>query len=372
MKTILSILLLVLLSFGRVSGEFKEAPNMLPLSRIMDKAPEFYVLQWKVGTKLTSQKSDLFIEVDSIGKQGIDVLLNQKKEPVLYSADISTPVCADGECKLMHLKLYWTLLGEYAGFDRYPDLPLTKYDHDIFLEEDYQKLHELLIDDKNILGRRSIDHLVEKPKMRTVNGVDAISGATIAQVKESIVPGALYSCYTAWHIAHGDIRKKIKVRTLSVLNKNMLVEMLYSNNPEYQLFVLEKIDQESYLQHYVQIAEIFKTGIPLVRSIIAKSLITRFKATPNLQVPFWQAFDIIDSGSRSLLLQHLNNAPAFAIDILSKKLGTMSKNQLKVFLDYLALQEKISPEILYNIKTFANSDSETYAYLAKQYFGEGQ
>ena len=370
MKTSFSILLLILLSSGRLTSEFKEAPDKFPLSCILDKAPEFYVLQWNDGTKLTPQKSDLFIEVDAVGKQDIEVLLNQRNEPVLYTAAISTPVCADGECKLMNLKLYWTLLGEYAGFDRYPDLPMTKYDHDIFLEEDYQKLHELLVDDKSILGRRSIDRLVEKPKMRTVNGVDAISGATIAQVKESVVPGALYSCYTAWHLAHGDIRKKLKARTLSALNKNMFVEMLYSNNPEYQLFVLEKIDQELYLQHYVQIAEIFKTGIPLVRSIIAKSIITRFKATPNLQVPFWQAFDIIDPGSRSLLLQHLNNAPAFAIDILSTKLGTMSKNQLLVFLDYLALQEKISPEILNKIVLFAQNETEVDAYLAKAFIDE--
>ncbi|MGB5434512.1 MAG: hypothetical protein WBM98_01375 [Maribacter sp.] len=372
MKTSFSILLLILLFSGRPTSELKEVPNKLPMSDFLDKAPEFYVLQWNVGTKLTSQKTEFFIEVDSVGKQGIDVLLNQRKEPVLYTAAISTPVCADGECKLMNLKLYWTLLGEYAGFDRYPDLPLTKYDHDIFLEEDYQKLHELLTDDKSILGRRSIDRLVEQPKMRTVNGVDAVSGATITQVKESIVPGALYSCYTAWHLAHGDIREKLKARTLAVLNENIIIDMLYSNNPEYQLFALEKMDQELYLQHHVQISEIFKTAIPLVRSVVAKSFMTHFKATPNLQLPFWQAFDKIDVGSRSLLLKNLDTAPPFVVDILSGKLSAMSKNQLNSFFSHLSPKHELSREILNNIETFANSDSETYAYLAKQYIEEGQ
>ena len=372
MKTAFSLLLLALLFLGRVNSEFQEGHDKLPLGTILDKAPEFFVLHWKDGTNLTPQKSDLYIEVDSIGKQGINILLDQRKEPVLYSAAISTPVCADGECKLMNLKLYWTLLGEYAGFDRYPDLPLTKYDHDIFLEEDYQKLHELLTDDKSILGRRSIDRLVEKPKMRTVNGVDAVSGATIAQVKESIVPGALYSCYTAWHLTHGDIREKLKARTLSVLNENVIIDMLYSKNPEYQLFALEKMDQELYLQHHVQIAEIFITAIPLVRSVIAKSFMTHLKATPNLQLPFWQAFDKIDLGSRSLLLKNLGTAPPFAADILSGKLSAMSKNQLNGFFSHLSPKHELPREILNNIKKFANSDSETYAYLAKQYIEEGQ
>ena len=88
----------------------------------------------------------------------------------------------------MHIRLYWTLLGEYAGFDRYVDLPLTKHDHDEFKEEDYQKLHSLLKDPNSVLRRRTIDELVEKPKQRTVNGVDALSGATIAEVKESVYP----------------------------------------------------------------------------------------------------------------------------------------------------------------------------------------
>jgi len=346
--------------------------NSIPLANeTLNKAPEFYVLDWKEGTVLTSKKTDFYIEIDSLGKQEIEMLINQDKEPVLYSANIATPVCADGECKLMNIKFYWTLLGEYAGFNRYAMMPLTKYDHDEFQQEDYQKLHKLLTDDKSLLGRRTINQLVEKPKMRTINGVDAISGATITRVKEAVVSGALYSCYTAWHLVHGDIQDVLKENSMSLLTEKMTVDMLYSNNQEYQIFALDTIDDTKYQEHFSQLAEVFKTSTPLVRSIIAKRITSKFKDAPELQKPFWEAFDIVDSGSRSLLVNYLNEAPGYVQTILSSKLEVMSKNQLKSFLNYLSESVKLDSELQNNLKEFSDSET-TYAYLVQEFLEETQ
>lgn len=372
MKTVFPLLILLLLSLGKIDSNFEYRSTLKNTATVLDKAPEYFVLDWKDGTSLKSQKTDFFIEVDSIGKQEINMLVNQDKEPVLYTADISTPVCADGECKLMNIKFYWTLLGEYAGFDRYATMPLTKYDHDEFIQEDYQKLHELLADDKSLMGRRTINQLVEKPKMRTVNGVDAISGATITRVKESVVSGALYSCYTAWHLVHGAIQEKLKESTLLVLNEKMTVDMLYSNNQEYQIFALDNIDDVMYKEHSVQLAEVFKTSTPLVRSIIAKRITSKFEDAPNLQRPFWDAFDKIDSGSRSLLVNYLNDAPGYVPTILSSKLNVMSNNQLRSFLNHLSESAEIDSEVQYNLKEFSNLEKETYAYLVKEFIDETQ
>ena len=361
MRILFSIILLFFF-FRDIDGSIKN----------MDRPPEYFVLEWKEGTRLTPEKTNFFIEVDSMGRQDVQALVNEKKVPILYTADIATPVCADGECKLMNIKFYWTLLGEYAGFDRYPMMPLTKHDHDEFEERDYQKLHELLTDDKNIIGRRKIDQLVEKPKMRTVNGVDAVSGATIARVKESVVSGALYSCYTAWHLVHGEIQKKLKAHTLSILDKQMTLDMLYSINPEYQIFALQNIEPAHYKEHYKQIARIFEKSTPLVRSIIAKRLTSIYQDSPELQKPFWEAFDTVDSGSRSLMITYLKEAPDHVPEILSSKLGTMSKNQLKAFLKYVSDREKLSSETLKNIVEFANSEKEIYSYLVKEFLEESR
>ncbi len=367
MRIAFPIIILLFLFFEKSDTFIENYESTSYLNETLDPPPEFFVLQWKEGTKLIPKKTDFFIEVDSLGKQDVVVLLNEEQQPVLYASEISTPVCADGECKLMNIKLYWTLLGEYAGFDRYSDLPLTKHDHDEFKVEDYQKLHELLIDDKSILGRRSINQLVEKPTMRTVNGVDAISGATVARVKESVVGGALYSCYVAWYLVHGEIRDTLKNHSLSVLNPEMVTDMLYSNNADYHLFALESLDDAAYAEHYLQVAEVFKTSTPLVRSIIAKELSNKFKNSPDLQKPFWEAFEAIDLGSRSLLLKHLDTAPSFAFDSLSAHLGRMSKNQLKTFLNSLSLLEKVDDEVQSNLEKFANSEIETYGYLVANF-----
>ncbi len=333
------------------------------LEKPMDKPPEYFVLDWKEGTKLIPEQTDFYIEVDSMGKQNVLALVNERKAPVLYSADIATPVCADGECKLMNIKFYWTLLGEYAGYDRYPMMPLTKHDHDEFDTADYQKLHNLLADDKNLMGRRRIDQLVEKPKMRTVNGVDAVSGATIARVKESVVSGALYSCYTAWHLVYGDIQEQLKTHTLSILDKQMTLDMLYSINPEYQIFAMEHMDAADYKEHYVQLAKVFRTSTPLVRSIIAKRFTSKFKDAPTMQRLFWEAFDEVDTSSRSLMMKYLDEAPDYVADILSTKLSSMSKNQLRSFLGYLSTGERMNSETRNNLLEFANSENETYSYL---------
>lgn len=366
MKTFFPSLALLLLCIGEFDSNLRSTSIILNDTTELNKAPEFYVLNWKEGTALKPQKTDFYIEIDSMGKQEIEMLVNRDKEPVLYTADIATPVCADGECKLMNIKFYWTLLGEYAGFDRYPMMPLTKYDHDEFLQADYQKLHELLTNDKSLLGRRSIDQLVEKPKLRKVHGVDAISGATITRVKEAVVSGALYSCYTAWHLVHGDIQENLKGYTLLVLNKEITINMLYSNNQEYQIFALNRINDATYKEHFLQVAEVFKTGTPLVRSIIAKRVTSKFGDAPELQKPFWEAFDKVDSGSKSLLVNYLSDGPDYASTVLSSKLDAMSKNQLRSFLNFLSLESKANSEVLNNLRVFSNSET-TYAYLAKQF-----
>lgn len=329
--------------------------------------PEFFILEWEKGTELTPKKTAITFEVDSIGQHEVVLLVDKKKRPTLFTSDIAAPVCADGECKLMHIKLYWTLLGEYAGFDRNSDLPLTKHDHDEFLQEDYIKLHELLMDNRSILERRAIDQLVEKPTMREVNGVDALSGATVKEVKESVVSGALYSCFVAWHLVHGSIQDAIKEYTKVLVDTDLLMNMLQSKNTGYQMFALNRLDKPQYEENYERIAEIFKTGIPMARGFIIKNLPDSFWASDALQKPFWDAFTDIDLNSRSFLMEHLDSANEDVISNISPHLGVMSKNQLKAYLVNLEKYQKINPNLKNNLQDFAKSDSETYSYLVHEF-----
>jgi len=366
MKIALGIIAFILLAFSPIRIDLSNTGDLAP--KIFDQRPEFFVLEWKQGTRLTEKNIAISIEIYDSSRTPVTALVNKKGEPEMYTADLATPVCADGECKLMHIRMYWTLLGEYAGFDRYPALPLTKHDHDEFLEADYRKLHQLLIDNNSVLGRRKIDQLVIKPEKPKEEGVDGASGATIAAVKESVVSGALYSCYIAWHLAHGEVKDQLKKYTLAHLNHEMVIDMLNSSNRDYQMFALNSLDLNQYERHYTRIAEIFRTSIPLVRTFIIKNLPDVFWNGPQLQQPFWQSFSQIDVNSRSLLLDHLDQAPAVTISDLSFDLGVMSKNQLKGYLLHLSERDPVIDQtIIANLKLFGVSKTQPYSYLVEQY-----
>lgn len=329
--------------------------------------PEFFIFPWEQGTQLTAKETSLTIEVDSMGMQPIMALADANGKTVLYVSDISTPVCADGDCRLMDIRFYWSLLGEYAGFDRYRNAPLTKYDHDEFVYADYLKLHQLLLDDNSILKRRKIDELVKKPLQPKSEDVDAIAGATIKEVKQSVVSGALYSCYTAWHLVHGAVKERIKNLTISHLDENQLLTMLNYDNADYQMFVLKRFSDRQYEENDERIAEIYAKGIPLVRAFIVKNLPETFWSSERLQKPFWEYFSDIDINTRSLLLEHLEEAPASAVMALSKHLGQMTKNQLKVYLGHLSGLQSLDSYMVDNLKNFSDDQDEANAYLVSDF-----
>lgn len=367
MKITISVIAFFIISLG--FGQFGPTNVFYNNSKelIVNVRPEFFTLEWEQGRVLTNKETEIYIEIDSTGLQNVDILIDIEERPILYTSKISTPVCADGACRLMNIRMYWNILGGYAGFDRIKGSPLTKHDHDEFLEADYLKLHQLLIDNNSILKRRKIDDLVETPKDKMVNGVDGISGATKEEVKESVVSGALYSCYIAWHLVHGEVKSEIMSHTLPFMNDEILIGMLNSNNIDYQFFALNRLNAYQYEEYYIRIAEIFKEGIPLVRTFIVKNLPQSFWESEELQKPFWACFSIIDINSRSLLLEHLDKAPELVIESISAELQVMTKNQLKKYLQYLEEQENLSSVTRINLKVFANSDNAEFVYLVKEF-----
>lgn len=338
-------------------------------NNILDKKPEFFNLDWSEGTSYVRQVKDIYVEIDSIDGFNLEVFLDSNEHPVFYGSRISTPVCADGECKLMHIDLFWTLLGDYAGFNRFKDLPLTKHDHEEFLEKDYLKLHHLLSDERSILKKRKLHDLVEKPLQSQSNDIDALSGATVAEVKESVVEGALYSCYVAWHIANGKIKKIIRDKLAVQVSEQLIKGMLRSNSSEYHLYALKHINFDEYDKYFEELIRLHRIGIPLVRGFILKSLPLSFWENEELQEALWQEFTKIDLNSRTLLLSRLEYSSTNVLFQLSSNLEVMSKNQMKMFLGFLE-EEKLNKSVLKNLKKFSNLKHQTNSYLVSQFLDE--
>ena len=338
--------------------------------KALTKKPEYYAMEWKDGNALYNKPTSFFIEVETMGNQNVDMLVTDLQRPVLYTADICTPVCADGECRLMYLTLYWNLLGSYVGYDKVEGQSLTKHDHVEFVDQDYEKLHQLLLDDNSILKRRKIDELVSKPKESDIDAADAIAGATITEVKESVVDGALYSCFVAWNIAHGPIKEELQEYTASLFNNELKHYMLMSNEKDYQMYALNSLSESEFMEYKDRIAQIFGESIPLVRTYIVQNLPKSFWETEDLQVPFWESFAEVDINTRSLLLNHIQEAPVNVLVSLAGNLELMTKNQLKLYLEAIENRVLTNPDINAQLLRFTDSGNHTYAYIVAEFLEE--
>ncbi|MEM9259628.1 MAG: hypothetical protein AAGA62_08270, partial [Bacteroidota bacterium] len=232
-------------------------------------------LDWQIVN--TSLPVFSFANPDTSITHQLYLLTDSTNVPLMYYADILTPVCIDGVCKPVYLEMYWDLLGQYVGFGEYPDRPLTKYDHDLFAPEDYAKLQELLLDRNSILDRKNLDDLYD---LRTVanekieyNGIeiDGVSGATKTEIKSSIVSGALYSCHRIWNLAHGAASEKIRGHLPQIYTDSLAERFLQSEISTYRYYAVRQMEGADFAD-FASVLEVFQRGKPLVRKHILKKM----------------------------------------------------------------------------------------------------
>lgn len=162
--------------------------------------------------------------------------------PARYHAYIFTPVCEDDLCKPVYINLYWDLLGNYLRYEVPLNEPLTKLDHVEFEPEEYRRLDEMLGDPESLLKDYQIEELVESAATVQPGGnVDAVTGATAKSLQAVVIPGALYTCYTLWHIVHGRVRDTIASVTDSLSSPALLSNFLRSGNYHYQHYALDRL-----------------------------------------------------------------------------------------------------------------------------------
>ena len=164
--------------------------------------------------QITSEKTSIFL--DSLDNEIELIYVNGK--PSYYKSEIFTPVCNTGECLPVFVNIYWKLSGAYLRYDQPNEKILTKLDHEPFTEADYRLLDEILRGPDPRFGsshsridrgaKRKNDDRVSRPapKMSAQIDkhlmVDGISGATLPELRDKFVPGALYTTYTLWGLAN--------------------------------------------------------------------------------------------------------------------------------------------------------------------------
>ncbi len=293
-------------------------------------------------------------------------------KPLFYFAYINTPVCIDGSCKPLFVNVYWDLLGNYVGFGVIEAELLTKYDHELFTSEDYQKLHRLLLNKHSILARKKLSDLFDakpaKVEKVTFNGVelDAVSGATKREIGQSVVKGALYSCYTLWHLVHGAIADSMHNRIEAVYSMS---DFLYADYLPYQYYALRQMDSLALKQEWTRVQEIFLKSSPLQRTYLIKKMPDHWFAEDTLGISLFESFVDLDIQTQTLLLQHLVYTPPELVESLVDYIPAMTRNQLKLYLK--ALEEGPLSDLLKDkLQAVIDSQSYTYSYLLEDFLAE--
>ena len=339
-----------------------------------DHQPRHFAMQKEYEQVASTQELFNFHNADTLIEHQLSLLSDADSAPLLYFSDIKTPVCIDGLCKPMYIKVYWNLLGAYVGFGTVKSQLLTKFDHEEFEPEDYLMLHQLLLNDKSILRRKKMSELYDKrripQKQIKYKGVelDAVSGATIKEISSSVVEGALYSCYTLWHLVHGEVKGKMKSYLDSIYSPSLQAYFLNSDYPDYHLYALKKMDGAEFPNHVSRILSIFEQGKPLTRTYILKKMPEMLWSDPLITRSLFGNFSTLDINSKTLLVKNLPWADTSAAEQLAAQLPDMSKNQLKLYLTHLTQNPELkTPELVEKLTAIAKKRDFVYAYLVQKF-----
>jgi len=351
------------------------------MSFFADRTPQkplYFAMENEAELATSRQLLGQFSSPDTMLEHDFFLLSDTEEHPLLFFSDILTPVCIDGTCKPVRIELYWNLVGNYVGFGLLPDQPLTKFDHDEFLPEDYNKLNQLLSDDKSVFRRRTLEELFDKnakpEKKITYRGVevDAVSGATKAEIKNSVVEGALYSCYAIWHLAHGEIQDRAMAFLDSIYHKGIEENFLRSPYPDYHLYALKKMDKSAFIDHVEELSIIFKSANPLLRTYLLKKMPKELWRHAKFSRQLYESFGEVDVMSKTMLLDNLQLTEYSNAEILSDQVTEMSKNQLKTYLEFLLLDPaRISKEMINKLGNSV-SDNYTYSYLLTEFLDQNK
>ncbi len=182
-----------------------------------------------LGPALPPQRYDVVATSDEDGS------------PNGYHLSFEVHVCADQQCRMVNVTMYWDALGNYQRLECPLHAPLTRKQHDPFTPDDYRKLDRILSDRQSILGTLPFEGLVEQPQPEQVEDVDGWSGATPLTVADSVVEGAAFTTWTLWRWANGDIVPHLRASTQQRATPKFVRQLLRSEDHREAGFALRHL-----------------------------------------------------------------------------------------------------------------------------------
>lgn len=311
------------------------------------------------------------VTVNDTTEYTLQLALNDAGQPLYYFSNLFTPVCLTGECKPVYINFYWDLLGNYTRFDFPKGAVLTRMDHKPFKPEDYEKLQDILANTHSLLKDVSMEDLVGKGTENLADSVDAKAGATLKTVKNEVIDGAVYTCYTLWHIAHGKVVMEMQRITESFKTDALLHRFLTDNNHHYQYWAMERVmnaegvviaDFQSDMQQVIRGKNIFAARFALQKVNVG------FFADNARQQWLWDTYQSAGYPLQLVMLKKMATLPLTNVmtEQAAQQLGTANQEQGKLLLKALANQSKLSEQTLLTLAgqlTNDNCAAEVYRLL---------
>ena len=258
-----------------------------------------------------------------------------------YKAHIETPVCEDQRCEEVKLDLYWDLMGDFSRFAVDTSRSLTKVDHVPFTQADYDRLDGILRSKNPSFIHLRKSELVENLNSNLATPIDGISGATVQAVKQDMVPGAVYTCYTLWHLANGGVSFQLAEQTRKRLDDDLIQTLLDRDDLEVHHFLLEHLSAEDFRKNLEKLAGLGD----MYGSYFASRILRRIQPydldKPYVQRLIYQHFPTIGPPDQNHLITMIQNSQVNTTAV--KKYLIQQLNS-----EHANLNEKIIDLIIYD------------------------
>jgi len=262
-------------------------------------------LFFEINSKTNDTPITHFTVADTI-QTGVNAIYDSIGLLNSYTARVFTPVCEVDKCYAIEINFYWDLIGRFHHYDTIPGKSLTKLDHEPFIVDDFIKLEKILKNANSPLALYSKEELVRNTRSSEIDG---FTGATINEIKESVIGGAVYSCHTLWHIANGSAVDSLQKTTKKNFNENLVKKLVSKQDQEINYFLIYSFSEDDF-QTYLP--EVLLT-IPQGKGYYAKHV---FEKMPK---------DVISSNlSQTFFAANFNQFNYFAQVALLEKIDTNS------------------------------------------------
>lgn len=233
-----------------------------------------------------------------------------------YSATIQAPVCEEGICYNVNVIFNWNLIGEFIDYQVQPYDPLTKLDHKPFTLGDYAKLQRILTNHDLVFTGLAPDKLVVKAE----DTVDGYSGATVEAIKDEVIDGALFTCYTLWHIANGAVVDSIRNHTRGRLDKYLIGKIIKYNTASAHYYLINNLADKQFEQNLPDIIDLVRQGKGYLPKNAIEKIPERLFGGKKIQDFLTQYYDSLSYYTQVAALDKLQKVPLQ--DKLAEKLLT--------------------------------------------------